>query len=139
MTIEYLQFDGQNRLRKISLDNYNHLNYSSNETRRWSTRENDRILDEIAQRQQNLRKTSQFDRKEPRDQACLHDRLMSEIKQQRILKPIGKYFSTVSRYNSVYLFSSATNQSIISTTSTDSSRKRIRPVKVCVDNQRRIE
>lgn len=90
MTVEYLQFNGQNRLRKISLDNYNHLNHSINENRRWSTRENDRILDEIAQRQQNLRKTIQFDRKEPIDDECLHDRLMSEIKQKRILKPIGK-------------------------------------------------
>lgn len=72
------------------MDNYSHLNNSINDNRRWSTRENDRVLDEIANRQQNLRKTKQFNRKEESDNICLHDRLMSEIKQQRILKPIGK-------------------------------------------------
>lgn len=90
MTREYLQFNGQNRLRKVSLDNYSHLNNSINEIRRWSTRENDRLLNEIAQRQQNLKKTNPFDRKDQIDELCLHDRLMSEIKQKRILKPIGK-------------------------------------------------
>jgi hypothetical protein len=48
-------------------------------------------LDEIAKRQQNLRKTIQFDRQDQSDHVCLHDRLMSEIKQKRILKPIGKF------------------------------------------------
>jgi hypothetical protein len=111
VTTEYLQFNGQNRLRKVSLDNYNNLNNLINENRRWSTRENDRLLDEIAKRHQNLRKTtSQFNRQDQTDHECLHDRLMSEIKQKRILKPIA-------------------NQSLISSTSFDSSRKRIRPVK----------
>ncbi len=90
VTREYLQFNGQNRLRKVSLDNSSHLNNSINENRRWSTRENDRVLDEIAKRQQNLRKTIQLDRTDESDHFCLHDRLMSEIKQKRILKPIGK-------------------------------------------------
>ncbi len=66
------------------------MNNLINENRRWSTRENDRVLDEIAQRHQNLRKTIQFNRKEETDNVCLHDRLMSEIKQKRVLKPIGK-------------------------------------------------
>jgi hypothetical protein len=78
-------------LRKVSLDNYNNLNNLINENRRWSTRENDRLLDEIAKRHQNLRKTtSQFNRQDQSDHECLHDRLMSEIKQKRILKPIGR-------------------------------------------------
>jgi len=66
------------------------LNNSINENRRWSIRENDRLLDEIAERQQNLRKTIQLNRKEETDHFCLHDRLMSEIKQKRVLRPIGK-------------------------------------------------
>jgi hypothetical protein len=66
------------------------LNNSINENRRWSIRENDRLLDEIAERQQNLRKTIQLNRKEETDHVCLHDRLMSEIKQKRVLRPIGK-------------------------------------------------
>ena len=102
MTREYLQFNGQNRLRKVSLDNYSHLNNSINEIRRWSTRDNDRLLDEIAQRQQNLRKTSPFDRKDQVDDLCLHDRLMFEIKQKRILKPIGNERSFKS-WNCSYL------------------------------------
>ncbi len=68
------------------------MNNSINENRRWSTRENDRVLDEIAKRQQNLRKTTQLNRKEESDHSCLHDRLMSEIKQKRVLKPIGKNY-----------------------------------------------
>ena len=92
VTAEYLQFNGQNRLRKVSLDNYSNLNNSINENRRWSTRENDRLLDEIAKRHQNLRKTNPFDRHDQTDPGCLHDRLMSEIKQKRILRPIGKNF-----------------------------------------------
>ena len=81
--------------------------------RRWSMRENDRVLDEIAQRQQNLRKTvGLIERKLPDSPECLHDRLMSEIKQQRVLKPI-------------------INRSLMSNTSSlDTSRKRIRPVQV---------
>jgi hypothetical protein len=110
-----LQFNGQSRLRKVSLDNFGNLHNSINENRRWSIRENDRVLDEIANRQKNLRKTIQIIRKEEFDDICLHDRLMSEIKQQRILKPIKKHF---------------VNQSLNSTTSFDSSRKRIRPMKV---------
>lgn len=98
-------------MRKISLDPTQNLNLSVNENRRWSTRENDRVLDEIAQRQQSLRKTSQFHRRTPIDSFCLHDRLMSEIKQKRILRPI-------------------VNQTHNLSTSFDSSRKRIRPVKV---------
>ena len=90
VTTEYLQFNGQNRLRKISLDNSSHLNNSINENRRWSTRENDRVLDEISKRQQSLRKTNKFNRRDQTDNICLHDRLMSEIKQKRILRPIGK-------------------------------------------------
>ncbi|CAF3601744.1 unnamed protein product [Rotaria sordida] len=115
VTLEYLQFNDQNQLRKVSLDNYGNLNNSMNENRRWSTRENDRVLDEIAKQQKNLRKTIQLNRKDEFDHICLHDKLMSEIKQKRILKPIG-------------------NQSLNSTTSLDSSRKRIRPVKDLMDS-----
>lgn len=111
MTQEYLQFNGQNRLRKISLDNTHNFGSFLTENRRWSTRENDRVLDEIAQRQQNLRKTSQFNRKDQTDNLCLHDRLMSEIKQKRALKPIANQTENLSM-------------------SLNSSRKRIRPVKV---------
>ncbi|CAF1105918.1 unnamed protein product [Rotaria sp. Silwood1] len=110
VTIEYLQFNDQNQLRKVSLDNHGNLNNSMNENRRWSTRENDRVLDEIAKRQQNLRKTIQLNRKEESDSVCLHDKLMSEIRQKRILKPTA-------------------NQSLNLTKSLESSRKRIRPVK----------
>ncbi|CAF4011862.1 unnamed protein product [Rotaria magnacalcarata] len=112
VTAEYLQFSDQSQLRKVSLDNYGNLNSSIDNNRRWSIRENDRVLDEIAKRQQNLRKTVTLDRRDESDHMCLHDRLMSEIKQKRILKSI-------------------VDQSLISTTSLDSSRKRIRPVKVC--------
>lgn len=115
VTQEYLQFNGQNRLRKISLDNTQHLNLSINENRRWSTRENDRVLDEIAQRQQSLRKTNQFNRLTPTDNLCLHDRLMSEIKQKRILRPIPMRNANLS-------------------TSFDSTRKRIRPVKELIES-----
>ncbi|CAM4865745.1 unnamed protein product [Rotaria socialis] len=87
VTLEYLH----------SIDNH----------RRWSMRENDRVLDEIAKRQKNLKKIKTLDRRDESDHMCLHDRLMSEIKQKRILKPI--------------------DQSLISTTTLDSSRKRIRP------------
>lgn len=92
MTDEYLKFNDQNQLRKVSLDNYGNMNNDImlNENRRGSIRENDRVLDEIAQRQQNLRKTTTSNRRDESDNLCLHDRLMSEIKQQRILKPIGK-------------------------------------------------
>ncbi|CAF1169902.1 unnamed protein product [Adineta ricciae] len=114
VTVEYLQFNDQNRLRKVSLDNYGNLNGSTNEIRRWSMRDNDRILDEISRRQQNLRKTSPLIRVRETNLECLHDRLMSEIKQQRILKPIGNDKSRL-------LNSTAS--------SLDSSRKRIRPVK----------
>ncbi|CAF1605916.1 unnamed protein product [Adineta ricciae] len=114
VTVEYLQFNDQNRLRKVSLDNYGNLNGSTNEIRRWSMRENDRILDEISRRHQNLRKTSPLIRVRETNLECLHDRLMSEIKQQRILKPIGNDKSRL-------LNSTAS--------SLDSSRKRIRPVK----------
>ena len=88
VTVEYLQFDGTNGLRKTSIDPTEHFRNSMNVSRRWSMRENDRVLDEIAQRQQNLRKTIKAIRKDE-PAFCLHDRLMSEIKQQRILKPIG--------------------------------------------------
>jgi len=115
VTQEYLQFNGQNRLRKISLDNTQYLNDSINENRRWSTRENDRILDEIAQRQQNLRKTNPSSRTHSTDKLCLHDRLMYEIKQKRILRPIPNR-----------------------NTSFDSTRKRIRPVKVSCSRGKRI-
>ena len=81
-------------------------------TRRWSMRENDRVLDEIAQRQQNLRKTTMTTQRRDESPVCLHDRLMFEIKQQRVLKPIH-------------------NQSAETTMSFDSPRKRIRPVQVC--------
>jgi hypothetical protein len=76
-------------------------------------RENDLVLDEIAERHKNLRKTIRLTPKEEFDNICLHDRLMSEIKKTRILKPIKR---------------NLVNQSI---TSFDSARKRIRPVKVC--------
>lgn len=87
--------------------------HPTDDQRRWSMRENDRVLDEIAQRQQNLRKIIvSTERKVVDSTECLHDRLMSEIKQQRVLKPIG-------------------NRSLISNTSSlDTSRKRIRPVQV---------
>ncbi|CAF2032079.1 unnamed protein product [Rotaria magnacalcarata] len=114
VTAEYLQFSDQSQLRKVSLDNYGNLNSSIDNNRRWSIRENDRVLDEIAKRQQNLRKTVTLDRRDESDHMCLHDRLMSEIKQKRILKSI--------------------DQSLISTTSLDSSRKRIRPVKNLIES-----
>ena len=79
-------------------------------------RENDLVLDEIAKRQKTLRKTIKLTPKEEFDTFCLHDRLMSEIKQTRILKPIKR---------------NLVNQSMNSITSFDSARKRIRPVKVC--------
>ncbi|CAF1202398.1 unnamed protein product [Adineta steineri] len=111
VTAEYLQFNDKTQLRKVTLDNYGNINNSINENRQWSNRENDRVLDEISKGQQNLRKTNKFHRqKEYNKHVCLHDSLMSEIKQQRILKPIA-------------------NLSITSSTSLDSSRKRIRPVK----------
>ena len=81
-------------------------------------RENDRVLDEIASRQKNLRKTIQLIRTNESDYVCLHDKLMSEIKQTRVLKPI--------------------NRSVMSTTSFDSSRKRIRPVKVCFNREKEM-
>ncbi|CAM4781201.1 unnamed protein product [Rotaria magnacalcarata] len=115
VTAEYLQFSDQSQLRKVSLDNYGNLNSSIDNNRRWSIRENDRVLDEIAKRQQNLRKTVTLDRRDESDHMCLHDRLMSEIKQKRILKSI-------------------VDQSLISTTSLDSSRKRIRPVKNLIES-----
>lgn len=90
MTVEYLQFNDQNQLRKVSLDNYGNLSNSINEKHRWFTTENDRVLDEIAKRQQNLRKTTRSKRGEESSNTCLHDRLMSEIKQKRTLRPIGK-------------------------------------------------
>ncbi|CAF4160266.1 unnamed protein product [Rotaria socialis] len=108
VTLEYLQFSDQSQLRKVSLDNYGNLNSSIDNHRRWSMRENDRVLDEIAKRQKNLKKIKTLDRRDESDHMCLHDRLMSEIKQKRILKPI-------------------VDQSLISTTTLDSSRKRIRP------------
>jgi hypothetical protein len=88
-------------------------------------------LDEIAKRQQNLRKTIQFNRQDQSDHVCLHDRLMSEIKQKRILKPIGKFLKK-EKLSFFFLF--LANQSLISSTSFESSRKRIRPVKVCFDS-----
>ena len=88
VTVEYLQFNGTNGLRKTSIEQAEHFRNSMNVTRRWSMRENDRMMDAIAQRQQNLRKTIKSVRKEE-PEFCLHDRLMSEIKGQRILKPIG--------------------------------------------------
>ncbi|UJR23020.1 hypothetical protein I4U23_026046 [Adineta vaga] len=112
VTVEYLQFSDQNRLRKVSLDNYGNLNNSTNENRRWSIRDNDRMLDEISKRQQNLRKTSLLIREKETNTECLHDRLMSEIKQQRILKPIDNE-----------------KNRLINSRSIDTSRKRIRPVK----------
>jgi hypothetical protein len=80
------------------------LNNLINENRRWSSRENDRVLDEIANRHQNLRKTIQFNRKEETDNVCLHDRLMSEIKQKRVLKPIGKIFFFCLLYLFIFFF-----------------------------------
>ena len=98
------------------------------DTRRWSTRENDRVLDEIAQRQQNLKKTVRTHRRND-NEFCLHDRLMSEIKKERILKPIGRT-RDVNVDRDVHAFSLVANQSFVSTFSFDSSRKRIRPVQV---------
>jgi len=111
VTTEYLQFSGTQRLRKTSLDSTQISTHLADDQRRWSMRENDRVLDEIAQRQQNLRKiVVSTERKVVDSTECLHDRLMSEIKQQRVLKPI-------------------VNRSLMSNTSSlDTSRKRIRPV-----------
>ena len=117
VTTEYLQFNGTERLRKTSLDSTQLSSHLPDDQRRWSMRENDRVLDEIAQRQQNLRKTiGPIERRIVDSPECLHDRLMSEIKKQRALKPIN-------------------NRSSMSNTSStlDTSRKRIRPVQV---NQR---
>ena len=89
-------------------------------------RENDRILDEITRRQQNLRKTNKLNQKDTTDHVCLHDRLMSEIKQKRILKPIGKTNLMSFLWNCIIFF--LANQSLTSTTNFHTSRKRIRPV-----------
>jgi hypothetical protein len=93
------------------------------DTRRWSTRENDRVLDEIAQRQQSLKKTVRTHRRND-NEFCLHDRLMSEIKRERILKPIGRT-RDINVNTDVHASSLVANQSFV-----DSSRKRIRPVQV---------
>lgn len=111
VTIEYLRFNGSKKLRQVSFDEIDSSKLGFNETRRWSSRENDRVLDEIAQRQQNLRKTRISTERKDENPGCLHDRLMFEIKQQRVLRPIQ-------------------NQSIKMTTSFDSPRKRIRPIQV---------
>ena len=122
VTTEYLQFNGTERLRKTSLDGTQlSTTHLPDDQRRWSMRENDRVLDEIAQRQQNLRKTvGPIERKIVDSPECLHDRLMSEIRKQRALKPIG-------------------NRSVMSNTSStlDTSRKRIRPVQVNCRRRRR--
>lgn len=128
MTLEYLQFSDQNRLRKVSLDHRSSLNSSMHDHRRWSARENDRMLHEISKRQQNLRKTSPLTRERDSNPECLHDRLMSEIKQRRVLRPIGKAKAIANtRAASIVVLA---NRSLNSTHSLDTSRKRIRPVKV---------
>ncbi|CAF1502597.1 unnamed protein product [Adineta ricciae] len=99
VTSEYLQFNNEKCLRKVTIDLDKNV-FQSN-----LIRDNDRMLDEITKRQQNLKKTTMQTNKPIENEYCLHDRLMSEIKQDRKLKSIEKI------------------------TASDCHRKRIQPVK----------
>ncbi|UJR25879.1 hypothetical protein I4U23_007229 [Adineta vaga] len=83
VTMEYLQMNNKKCLRKITIDE------RKDEHPYGLIRDNDRMLDEITKQQKNLKKIIiQTNKPTENDSYCLHDRLMSEIKQDRKLKSI---------------------------------------------------